>query len=210
MLDPRAELISEYHAAKNAGNNKAALDILMRIGKIDAQQKPVEPVTPPENFPTRRAAREYLDECGWSGVYSTFCLHVEQRKILPCSDGSFTRDDLDAYAVRELIHHGKNANPNNLDEIHIELKREELLKAQRKRAQEEGVLINSEEIKRSLENMFTTFRAQLLLLPRVMSAELSQIDSASQIETLLNKKIRDILTTMSQFAIIPEETTENE
>lgn len=201
MLDPRAELIAAYQEAKAAGNNKGAMDILLKIAKIDAQTKTEPTAPPPDSFPTRRAAREYLDECGWSGVYSTFCLHVEQRKIIPAPDGSFLRDDLDAYAVRELVHHAQNAAPNNLDEINAELKREELLKAQRRRAKEEGELVSAAAIRREWENMLVSFRSRVLLVPRKLSSQLAQMGDVHQVEALLNREMRDCLTTLAQFTV---------
>lgn len=202
-LDPRAELTAEYHAAKSAGNNKGAMDILVKLAKIDAlasgKAKPV-PEAEPDSFPTRTAAREYLDSCGWSGVYSTFCLHVEQRKIVPGPDGTFSRSDLDSYALANLVNNPDRAEKTTSDELTLEAKQLENRRLRMKVEQQEGLLINSDDVKCELENMLVSFRSRVLLIPRKLSAQLSQMSDAHQVETLLNREMRDCLTTLAQYS----------
>ena len=202
LLDPRAEIVAEYHAAKAANNQKLALDLLFRIGKLDklsVRPSDPEPEPAPDSFPTQKAAVAYLVGSGWKANDSTFCLHVKQRKLVPDPDGTFSRSAVDSYALEHLVNNPERAEKNTSDDLILESKQLENRRLRMKVEQQEGSLVNSDDVKRELENMLVSFRSRVLIIPRKLSSQLAQMDSRDQVEELLTRELRDCLTTLAQY-----------
>lgn len=204
-LDPRAELVAEYRAAKDSGNQKRAMSILMQIGKLDALKPDTapdpEPAAAPESFTTQQAVVKYLVDQGWKSNDSTLSLHIQQRKLIPAPDGTFTLESVMAYAADNLVNNPLRSEKNEADDVNQKIKAEELRRQKYKNDLAEGLLVNSDDVKRELENMLVSFRSRILLIPRKLSAQISQMSDIHKVEELLNRELRDTLTTLSQYHI---------
>lgn len=200
--EARAELATEYQAAKAANNQKLALNILSRIMKEDkpnTRPSGREPGPPPDSFSTQKAAVAYLVGNGWKANDSTFCLHIKQRKLVPDPDGSFARSAVDSYALEHLVNNPQRAEKDTSDDLILESKQLENRRLRMKVEQQEGILVNSDDVKRELENMFVTFRSRVLIMPRKLSSQLAQMDDRDQVEELLTRELRDCLSTLTQY-----------
>lgn len=201
-FDPRTELIAEYQAAKAAGNQKLAMSILLNIGKIDnAKNGAAEPEAPPLplTLESPAAVYAYLVQQGWKISERSVYNHVEGRKLVPQADGSFSVIDVDAYAVANLVNNPLRAEKTSSDELSLEAKQLENRRLRMKVEQQEGSLINSDEVKRELENMLVTFRSRILLIPRKLSSQIAMMTDQHKVEEVLSRELRDTLTTLSQF-----------
>jgi hypothetical protein len=208
-LDPRSELIAEYQTAKSAGNQKLAMSILLQIGKLDAitQGNTPEPVPVPELFATQQAIVKHLVEQGWKSNDSTLSLHIQQRKLIPLADGTFSLADVEAYAAANLINNPQRSEETSTDKLSLEAKQLENRRLRMKVEQQEGLLVNSEDVKRELENMLVTFRSRVLLIPRKLSSQLAMMTDQHKVEEVLTRELRDCLSTLSQYHISSQEVS---
>lgn len=210
-FDPRAELVTEYQAAKTAGNHKLAMSVLLQIGKFDAQNTTAphpEPQPQPDIFATQQAVVKYLVDGGWKSNDSTLSLHVQQRKLLPGADGLYTREAVESYAAANLVNNPQRSEKTNSDDTAQAIKEEELRRQKNRNDKEEGTLVNADEVKFAVENMLISFRSRVLLIPRKLSSQLAQMTDQHQVEAMLNRELRDTLTTLSQYRPETPEATE--
>lgn len=202
--DNKADLVALYNERLAAGDHKTALGIKMKIAELDMiylGKAPAETEPTPDTFATQQAVVRYLVDQGWKANDSTLSLHVQQRKLIPQGDGTFALADIDSYAAANLINNPERAERNSSDEISQKLKDEELRRLKNKNDKEEGILINSDDVKRELENMLVSFRSRILIIPRKLSSQLAQMGEQHKIEALLTRELRDILTTLSQYQL---------
>jgi hypothetical protein len=208
-LDPRTELVTEYQAAKASGNQKLAMGLLLQIGKLDALKVTTpDPDPAPDCFATQQAVVRYLVEQGWKSNDSTLSLHVQQRKLIPQADGTFALEDIDSYANANLVNNPQRAEKTTSDELTLEAKQLENRRLRMKVEQQEGILVNSDDVKRELENMLVSFRSRILLIPRKLSGQMAQMGDARKVEEVLTRELRDTLTTLSQYHIEAPEVAE--
>lgn len=202
------DLISLYKDRIEAKDFKTALGIKLKIAQLDAIYlgKPVtEPEAAPDSFSTQQAVVKYLVDQGWKSNDSTLSLHIQQRKLIPQADGTFALADIDSYAITNLVNNPNRAEKTSTDELSLEAKQLENRRLRMKVEQAEGTLVNSDDVKRELENMLVSFRARVLIIPRKLSSQLSQMTDQNKVEEILTRELRDTLSTLSQYHIeVPE------
>jgi hypothetical protein len=198
------DLIDLYKERIADKDFKTALGIKLKIAQLDAIYlgKPVaEPEAAPDSFATQQAVVKYLTDQGWKANDSTLSLHVQQRKLVPQTDGTFALADIDSYAIANLVNNPNRAEKTSSDELTLEAKQLENRRLRMKVEQAEGTLVNSDDVKRELENMLVSFRARVLIIPRKLSSQLAQMTDQNKVEEILTRELRDTLSTLSQYHI---------
>lgn len=210
-IDPRSELISLLDSANSEGNKRMAADLLIKIKKLDlmiAASIPPELKPLPERFFHQNDIVAYLTQQGWSSNKSTLSRNIQERKLVCQADGSYTRDDVDLYAREYLVNKPDRSEKNTTDELILESKQLENRRLRLKVEQQEGILVNADDVTRALENMLVSFRARVLMIPRKLSGQLSQINDAHKIEQVLTRDMRDCLSVLSQYRVNTDEDSE--
>ncbi len=198
------DLISLYKERIEAKDFKTALGIKLKIAQLDAIYlgKPVtEAETEPDSFATQQGVVKYLVDQGWKSNDSTLSLHIQQRKLVPQADGTFALGDIDSYAIANLVNNPNRAEKTSSDELTLEAKQLENRRLRMKVEQAEGTLVNSDDVKRELENMLVSFRARVMIIPRKLSSQLAQMTDQNKVEEILTRELRDTLSTLSQYHI---------
>ena len=196
------DLIALYEDRIEAKDFKTALGIKLKIAQMDAIYlgKPAKEAEPlPYRFATQQAVVNYLVDQGWKSNDSTLSLHVQQRKLIPQADGTYSVGDVESYAIANLVNNPLRAEKTDSDALTMEAKQLENRRLRMKVEHQEGSLINSDEVKRELENMLITFRSRILLIPRKLSSQLAMMDDQHKVEEMLTRELRDTLTTLSQY-----------
>jgi len=207
----KADLITLYEERIAAKDFKTALGIKLKLAQLDAIYlgKPVpDPELPPDSFATQQGVVRYLVDQGWKANDSTLSLHVQQRKLLAGPDGTFALGDIESYALANLVNNPLRAEKTTSDELTLEAKQLENRRLRMKVEQAEGLLINSDEVKRELENMLVSFRSRILLIPRKLSSQMAQMTDQHKVEEVLTRELRDTLSTLSQYHIEATEAAE--
>jgi hypothetical protein len=202
--ESRADLLAMYDERIAARDHKTALAIKLKIAQLDAiylgSPQP-EPEPAPASFETPAAVAAYLIEGGWKVSERSVYNHIDQRKLIPDARGAFTAESVRQYAEANLINNPQRAEKTDSDALTLEAKQLENRRLRMKVEQQEGTLINSEDVKRELENMLVSFRSRILLIPRKLSSQLAMMTDQHKVEEVLTRELRDTLTTLSQFAV---------
>ena len=205
--DSKADLLALYDDRIAAKDFKTAISIKVALAKLSVTPAP-EPEQTATSFATQQAVVKYLVAGGWKSNDSTLSLHIQQRKLLPGADGLFTREAVESYAAANLINNPHRSEKTGSDDTAQAIKEEELRRQKNRNDKEEGTLVNADEVKFAVENMLISFRSRVLLIPRKLSSQLAQMTDQHQIEAMLNRELRDTLTTLSQYRPEAPETAE--